>query len=244
MQDVVDLVEVFSSIQGEGKYVGCRQLFVRLAGCNLQCDYCDTPHSYVAPEHCRIEQTAGKRDFSNSANPVKVAALALAVNQMLRQPHHSVSLTGGEPLCQAEALQQLAAQINGRVYLETNGTLPQALKQVLPYIDIISMDIKLPKTTGRVLWREHSEFLSLARAKDVFVKLVIEEGMDIRHFDQAVKLIADIGRDILLVLQPVSPFNGCKAIVPEKIIEVHNRALRQLENVRVIPQTHKFIGQL
>lgn len=34
--------EIFSSIQGEGKYVGCRQLFIRLIGCNMDCPYCDT----------------------------------------------------------------------------------------------------------------------------------------------------------------------------------------------------------
>lgn len=244
MKDVVDLVEVFSSIQGEGKYVGCRQVFVRLAGCNLRCDYCDTPHSYAAPAQCRIEQTAGKRDFISKDNPVKTSDAADMINSLLRQPHHSVSLTGGEPLYQVDALQQIAGKITGKVYLETNGTLPLALKAVLSHIDIISMDIKLPKTAGRVLWNEHSDFLILASSKEVFVKLVIEGGMDIRHFDQAIKLIADINREILLILQPVSPFNGCKAIAPDEIIELHNRALRYLTNVRVIPQTHKFLGQL
>ena len=44
--------EIFSSIQGEGKYVGCRQLFIRLIGCNMDCPYCDTDklaHSNLVP---------------------------------------------------------------------------------------------------------------------------------------------------------------------------------------------------
>ncbi|MDX9694125.1 MAG: 7-carboxy-7-deazaguanine synthase QueE, partial [Methanothermobacter sp.] len=39
------IMEVFSSIQGEGLLVGCRQIFIRFAGCNLNCKYCDTPES-------------------------------------------------------------------------------------------------------------------------------------------------------------------------------------------------------
>ena len=56
-----NLIEVFSSIQGEGKYVGCRQLFVRFSGCNLNCQYCDTTFSHNNFEKCKIEKVAGQR---------------------------------------------------------------------------------------------------------------------------------------------------------------------------------------
>ena len=44
-----NLIEIFSSVQGEGRYVGCRQLFVRFEGCNLQCRYCDTENAPGTP---------------------------------------------------------------------------------------------------------------------------------------------------------------------------------------------------
>ncbi|GBG56145.1 7-carboxy-7-deazaguanine synthase [Sporomusaceae bacterium FL31] len=244
MTNAINLVEVFSSIQGEGEYVGCRQVFVRLAGCNLQCNYCDTPTSRQIPDTCRIEGNAGQRDFIEVANPMNPEALAAVINGLLDKPHHSVSFTGGEPLCQAEALNQVAGKIKGKTYLETNGTLPVELEKVIDNIDIISMDIKLPVTTGCPLWEEHRQFLELALAKNVFVKLVIDAGIDIDHFDQAVHLVAAVSTEIPLILQPVTPINDCKAIDPDQVIELQSRALNILKNVKVIPQTHKFLGQL
>jgi organic radical activating enzyme len=244
MDDHIHLIEVFSSIQGEGEYVGCRQVFVRFAGCNLQCDYCDTPMSRALSKTCRIERMAGMRDFAIWDNPVKVSDLACMINALLDAPHHSVSITGGEPLCQADALKQMAEKITGKLYLETNGSLPDELQKVIDHIDIISMDIKLPAITGRQLWDEHQRFLEIAIQKEVFVKLVIDEDIDSKHFDQAIQLIADVNSEVPLILQPVTPINHCKAILPEKMIELQSRALRQLNHVRVIPQTHKFLGQL
>lgn len=244
MTNTINLVEVFSSIQGEGEYVGCRQIFVRLAGCNLQCNYCDTPASRQVSSTCRVEGHAGKRDFIEMKNPVNTEELAGIINGLLDKPHHSVSFTGGEPLCQADALKQVAGKTKGTIYLETNGTLPAELEKVIDNIDVISMDIKLPFMTGRPLWEEHRQFLELALAKDVFVKLVIDAGIDIGHFDQAVQLVAAVSTEIPLILQPVTPINDCKAIDPDQVIKLQDRALNILKNVKVIPQTHKFLGQL
>ena len=70
------LIEVFSSIQGEGLLVGCRQIFLRFALCNLDCDYCDTPFAPQAA--CRIEDAPGAREaLYRTARTVQVHADAL-----------------------------------------------------------------------------------------------------------------------------------------------------------------------
>ncbi len=240
----MNFVEVFSSIQGEGKYVGYRQAFVRLAGCNLACEYCDTPASRTAGPEGRVELSAGGRDFVAVANPVSPAALAGHVNRLLALPHHSVSLTGGEPLCQAGELAEMAPRLAGRLYLETNGTLPDELAVVLPHVAIVAMDIKLPSTGGREWWEEHRRFLRTATARDMFVKVVLTAATDDAEFRQAMALVAAVDRRIPVVLQPVSPVGSVAGIAPEAVLRLLALALDMLEDVRVIPQTHKMMGQL
>lgn len=239
-----NIVEVFSSIQGEARYVGCRQVFVRLAGCNLTCAYCDTPDSRKAASQGRVERTPGGRDFVAVKSPLPVAELAGYVNALLRYPHHSVSLTGGEPLCQAAAVAALAPLLAGRRYLETNGTLAAELALVLPHIDIISMDIKLPSAAGRAYWEEHERFLRVAAAREVFVKVVLTAGTDDDELRRAMTLVAGIDRRIPVILQPVSPVNGVAGIPPESVLRLQALALEHVNDARVIPQTHKMMGQL
>lgn len=241
---MTNIVEIFSSIQGEGLYVGTRQVFVRLSGCNLACAYCDTPNSRQFTEQALIERTAGKRDFMRLVNPLPLNDVAQYINSPLSVRHHSISLTGGEPLCQSQSITQLAPLLKAPIYLETNGILFRQLTEVLPYIDIISMDIKLPSIAGREYWQEHSDFLRLAATKNVFVKIVVTgQGKD-EELEQAFALVASIDPNITVILQPVTPVNGCEAPLPDAMLIYQERALKLLNNVRVIPQTHKFMGQL
>jgi organic radical activating enzyme len=235
---------MFSSIQGEGKYVGCRQVFVRLAGCNLNCSYCDTPLGKNKPASGIIEKQAGDRVFDNITNPLTVENSARFINRLLTLPHHSVSFTGGEPLCQAEALVELLPAVTGKIYLETNGTLPDKLDLVKNYIDIISMDIKLPSTSGHELWSDHRQFLRRAVGCDLFVKIVVSGLTDDLEYKMAIDMVAEVDRSITVILQPVSPVGGVPGISPERVLYLQTLALSTLNDVRVIPQTHKFIGQL
>ena len=240
----VNVVEVFSSIQGEGEFVGYRQVFVRLAGCNLECDFCDTPLSRSAGTEGQIEMTAGKRDFQTITNPISVVDLSNYINNLLTVPHHSVSFTGGEPLCQAKAMLQILPKIKGRIYLETNGTLPEELALVLPHIDIISMDIKLPSIIHKEMWHQHAAFLTLANTRNVFVKVVVTGKTSKLEFQQAVALIAAIDNTIPFIIQPVTPIHDCEGVTPDMMLLWQEQALTFLTDVRVIPQTHKFMGQL
>lgn len=240
--NTLQLIELFSSIQGEGPYIGYRQLFLRLAGCNAACIFCDTSESRSVPATCMLEQTPGQRDFTVLPNPVPIDALAHRVNHLSQAGHHSVSITGGEPLCQSEALLQLLPLLQGRIYLETNGTLPGELVKVLPYIDIVSMDIKLPSTSGREYWLEHRRFLTLASQKEVFVKIVVSSLTGKKEFLEALHLINSVDVKIPLILQPVT--HAALAVKTERVVKLQELALEHLPDVRVIPQTHKYLGVL
>ena len=90
----------------------------------------------------------------------------------------------------------------------------------------------------------HKRFLEIARSKDVYVKLVGSGDIDVKEFQQAVDLVAGIDNSILMVLQPVTPMNGVPAISPDMVLELQQIALESLKDVRVIPQTHRMMGQL
>ena len=243
----LDLVEIFSSVQGEGLYVGCRQVFVRLAGCNISCRYCDTAGAILVPETARIETRPGSGKFFDVPNPVSALRLEELLAPFFRARHHAVSLTGGEPLLQPGAVASIA-RLKPRgvsVYLETNGTLPDVLADVIADVDIVSMDIKLPgHTDGKGHWGEHGQFLRIARRKEVFVKIVLSGDTERHELEQAVALIADVDRTIPLVLQPVTAINGVEAIPVANLSEFQELALTNLRDVRVIPQVHKMLDLL
>ncbi|MDQ6823409.1 MAG: 7-carboxy-7-deazaguanine synthase QueE [Candidatus Eremiobacteraeota bacterium] len=101
---MLQLAEIFYSIQGEGTYAGTPAIFVRLAGCNLACDFCDTDYSLkflasVDEVVARVRDVGGKCPM--------------------------VVLTGGEPLAQSDALPLIdALRADGRrVHIESNGTI-------------------------------------------------------------------------------------------------------------------------
>ncbi|MBU0502616.1 MAG: 7-carboxy-7-deazaguanine synthase QueE, partial [Candidatus Margulisbacteria bacterium] len=130
------------------------------------------------------------------------------------------------------------------IYLETNGTLPDHLSEVIELVDVVAMDIKLPSATGLSdYYKEHRKSLEIAYMKNVFVKIVFTKESKVKEFDEAVRIIADVDEKIPLVLQPVSPHGSIKHRPGvEQIFSFHNVAKRKLQNVKVIPQAHKVLG--
>ncbi|MHB9095936.1 MAG: 7-carboxy-7-deazaguanine synthase QueE [Eubacteriales bacterium] len=242
------LVEMFSSIQGEGPYVGVRQIFLRFSGCNLKCAYCDTAYEFTPS--FRVEGRPGSGVFVYLANPVEPAEVAKIATQYNLDKNHSLSLTGGEPLLQAEFIKQLGLRFKKRgpkFYLETNGTLVSGLLEVIHLIDIISMDIKLPSTTkSGELWDTHRDFLKAGAQKEIFVKAVVTDETTESEIIKTCEIIKEVNSQIPLILQPVHshPFFPGRDIPVDKLIIFQELAMDYIKDVRVIPQTHKFLGQL
>ena len=240
------MIEIFSSVQGEGKYLGCRQIFVRLADCNLSCAYCDT--NFNRADFCKVETFAGAMIFRNEKNPLDAAQVAEIIKNFADEvPTQAVSFTGGEPLIHWQFIRDVASAIKNsglKIFLETNGTLYNEFEKISDIVDIISMDIKLPSVIGQNLFSLHEKFLRAARGKDLYVKIVVTGETTPEEFSAAIDLISQVDKNILLILQPVTPVGKICAASAEKILSFQAVALRKLKNVRVIPQTHKIISLL
>ncbi|MBV8727013.1 MAG: 7-carboxy-7-deazaguanine synthase QueE [Candidatus Eremiobacteraeota bacterium] len=106
---MIQLNEIFYSIQGEGAFTGTPAVFVRLAGCNLSCRFCDTDYSL-------------KEIMDVPAIVKRVAEIGNGCP--------TVILTGGEPLAQSECAELIAAlRTSGhRVHIESNGTVVTPLE--------------------------------------------------------------------------------------------------------------------
>ena len=243
----LQLLEVFSSIQGEGLLVGCRQIFLRLAGCNLSCAYCDTP--FAPTPGCRVEDAPGSGNFRSLANPVALDTMVSILHGWCRElpgVHHSLSLTGGEPLCQGTVLGAWLPALRELLptYLETNGTLPAALEPLLPHLDWIAMDLKLASLTGvPTPWDDHREFLRLAVRRNCFVKIVVGPETPADEVAQGARLVAAVGGEIPLILQPVTR-PGEPLMGASQLLDLQAVAARLHPPTRVIPQTHRTIGLL
>ena len=219
--------DLFFSFQGEGLYLGEPQIFVRLARCNIspRCSYCDTlaeVREELWPEEIlsRIERK--------------------------KWPTKFISLTGGEPLLQTEFLDKLLTSLKKRkfkTYLETNGTLPEALASVIDGVDIIAMDIKLPSSgqTGP-FWHRHGEFLRLAKKKEIMIKVVLTQDTEKKDLARAIRLVKDQAPAIPFILQPVTPGGREQAIGDKKLYGFFLLCRQHLKKVLVIPQLHAILG--
>lgn len=219
MTDKVKIKEIFPSIQGEGPFVGYKQLFIRFCGCNLSCSYCDTDF-----------RTVNSRDYS-------VEELLEVVRKY--PDCHSVSLTGGEPLLNTGFLKEFLPQCPIPVYLETNATLAGELGEVIDFIDYIAADIKIASCTGGVdIFGEHDRFFKAASCKKLFAKIVFDSKITDNEIMQCCKLGAKY--NIELILQP--KMSDLELDVPLEHIEMTlDKFLKKYKKVRLIPQVHKFL---
>lgn len=242
-----ELVEIFSSLQGEGPLVGHRQVFIRFAGCHLCCNYCDT--DFTAHNECLVEKVPGSGNVTGLTNPVALFEVRNIIQEWIDAApgaHHSISLTGGEPLLHSDLLLEWLPQLRKLlpIYLETSGTLPAELEPLIGQIDWVAMDIKLESLTGVVTdWDAHRKFLQLAANTECFVKIVVAETTPAAELLQAVELVNAISEKMLIVLQPVT-IDDKVAVTTSQLLQFHALVAAHHTNVCVIPQTHRFMGLL
>lgn len=224
------VTEIYPTVQGEGPHTGHRQVFLRLAGCPLRCDYCDTPGSLTV----------------NGTPPRAVDDVAReVVNLCRRESIETVSVTGGEPLAQADALRDcliLLRKSDLKIYLETAGVHPRSFARISDVVDTVAMDIKLPSATGRAYWAEHREFLSRSMSP-VFIKVVVAGNSNKEEVAKAVAVAGRISPPPLLIFQPASPGpHGVQPPNPGFLSECLQMAAEVLPEVRIMSQMHKQWG--
>ncbi len=214
--------EIFDSVQGEGLYLGERQIFVRFFNCNLNCTYCDT-----------------KLDRFTEYEPEEL----FEEIKLYRDKYHSISFTGGEPLLHSDFLKEILSFTSGhgyRHYLETNGTLFSELEQLIGWFDIIAMDLKFPSSTGMGnLWQMHRKFLKIASQKEVFLKAIICQATHEDDLKEAVAIIKELSPFSVLVLQANSYDD--QLILRGKLLNFREIASQQGVITCVIPQIHKIM---
>lgn len=243
------LQEIFSSIQGEGIYVGKRQVFVRFAHCHLKCAYCDTPMTSPTGQ-CHVETIPGSGEMAYYQNPMQPDTLTGIITDLLQTAkHHSVSFTGGEPLLYHQFLKDVfpVIQKHSKTYLETSGTQAEFLETVLPWTDIIAMDIKLPSSTKEApQFENHARFYQLVQTRpetECFIKLIFNQQTTREELEAVQSIVTNPKTPI--ILQPETSLVDRKVYIqPAKVFEVENFLAAHYEDVRVIPQTHKMLNVL
>jgi 7-carboxy-7-deazaguanine synthase len=152
------VIEIFRSIQGEGRSQGFPAVFVRLAGCNLDCKWCDTRYAREGGDEMPCNEI-----FS-------------AISTF---PGSRICITGGEPLLQGDQLLLLLQSLHGKGYrteIETNGTID--FRPFQPYASIC-MDVKCPSSG------ETSDLSLLPHISgEDSVKFVVSDGDDCRFAER------------------------------------------------------------
>ena len=173
----MNINEIFYSLQGEGRWTGLPNIFIRTTGCNLRCPYCDTKYAYEDGKEMNIKEI---------------------IEDIKKYPCKHVCITGGEPLLQNETLELIDALLKKEydILLETNGSINignTAGKKSL----IISLDIKCP--SSEMHKKMYLENIILLR-KDDQLKFVIKNRED---YNYAKKLVQNYKPVCSVFFQPI-----------------------------------------
>ena len=225
------IIEIFSSFQGEGVLIGQRQIFVRFAGCNLNCSYCDTKNSIS----------------KNQGILMTPAEVVSKIESILTPDCHIISFTGGEPSLYPEFINEVSKLTNLDIMLETNGTLPRNI-DLIENLDIVSLDIKLKEQFNGdykedILLNEIKSLnLLIEKSINVYCKVVILPWLKMESFEEVIKKIDNeiiYKNGLQFIIQPSSPLDDWVNI-SNSLFEFSEIAGKYFK-VSTIPQIHKIL---
>lgn len=166
----VNINEIFGpTIQGEGPHMGQRVGFVRVAGCNLSCSWCDTPYSWDWERY----------DKATESHPTSIEAIAAAVNEMGVE---RIILTGGEPMMQQGQIPAIHTATGCLIDVETNGTrVPRPA--TIDAVDLFCVSPKLAHAQDpeerRIVDEAMSAYSELSKQGKAIFKFVAEKVADL-----------------------------------------------------------------
>ncbi|MBO6110957.1 MAG: 7-carboxy-7-deazaguanine synthase QueE [Methanobrevibacter sp.] len=226
------IIEIFSSFQGEGVLIGQRQIFVRFAGCNLNCAYCDTKNSISKKEGTLM-------------TPEEVVS---KIESILTPDCHTISFTGGEPSLYPEFINEVSKLTDLDIMLETNGTLPANIG-LIDNLDIVSLDIKLKEQFDGDFKEDiflneiKSLNLLIEKSINVYCKVVILPCLKIKSFEEVIEKIDNEIIDknnVQFIIQPSSPLNEWNNL--SNCLFEFSEVVGKYFEVSTIPQIHKILN--
>ena len=210
--------------------IGKRQIFIRFAGCNINCKYCDTENSKSGDigEYYSVEE------------------LNDIVQSLITPDFDSLEITGGEPLLHSDFIRKFLLKYDYRAMLETNATLPENLLDLADVIDIVSMDIKLPehfnsKDEWLTVYEKELESIKVMENHNMkyYIKIVVSPTTPGQIIDDILNdLDGLVSEDLEVIVQPVSPMTLWDT--KENLFRISELIGTQY-NVSIIPQIHKYM---
>jgi organic radical activating enzyme len=230
--------EIFTSIEGEGIFVGKKTLFIRLSGCHLKCRWCDT--KYALP--------------LDSGTDYQIDEIKDLITKELRPFTYKVNFTGGEPLLQTEAVIELAdfikKQTNLKTYIESSCFDSELFSKVLPYIDICKIEFKTDDS--KVVDNEEYDNLLLNEIKCLelaiesnkatYIKIVVTNSTNLESFKNLVYNISKKIKPSDILGFVIQPSFGIDQPTVNKLLDTYDIVQPMFPEVRIIPQLHKEIG--
>jgi 7-carboxy-7-deazaguanine synthase len=219
--------EIFGpTFQGEGPSIGRPCLFLRLAGCNLACSWCDTPYTWDWNSYDKSKEVSIRTMWS-------VMAELRRLSRTHRQPITHLVISGGEPMLQGKALNTLCEWLRREGWtteIETAGTV---LPPSLTFVDHYNVSPKLSNSNNAIAARYRPDVLDrLNEAPSKAFKFVVEQPKDFNEIDELVNK-----HDLSPVY--VMPEGVDADQIHERLSEIADEAIKR--NYRITTRLHVTI---
>ncbi len=233
----VRISEIFTSVEGEGILYGTKTLFVRLAGCPFTCFYCDTLESLPM----------------DSGTEYSIENACQLIDDSLKENTFKINFTGGDPLIQYQGVAELAKHVKSKnipTYLESSCFDSEKFNRVLPYIDFVKIEFKT-KDSDFVDSQHYDRLidnalqclsLSIQAKKTTYIKIVVSNKTSTNSIQSLVTKVFEKFSQNDISGFIIQPTYGVAEPSLEHLLKLYDVVYPYYNEVRVVPQLHKFIG--